>query len=633
MRIERTKTTFVRLPGLVKVVVASLVVAVAIALLSVMGRGDPHGLALADSRPEAVPPPDVASYVIDARYDPAAYVITATQTATYVNRTQDAIPDLVFHLYLNAFRNENTLWMREAGTTSRGYPFDPNYPGAITVDTIRLADGTDLTLEAVDPDETLARAALPNPVAPGEAVTVEMTYTALLPKVFARTGWADQGDFVMAGQWFPKFGVWQHGGWNAYPFHANSEFYADFGSYEVGLTLPQGWVVGTTGTASGDAVANADGTTTQHFAAEHVIDFAWGASPHFHVRTATVDGVRVEVFHYPDARAASRRAMRATVAALPHYEAWYGPYGGGLYPELTVILVPPGAGGAGGMEYPTLFTVGASVSPSNPGYSRFLEIETVHELAHQWFQSLVATNEAEEPWLDEGFAEYSSLRAFDVLYHGALWNVGRWAFSFLAIDRAEYVAAPDTTIAGTAWSFGDAYAIAAYAKPALSLTTLQRRVGDAAMVDFLGTYARRFAFSHPSADDLRGVMSETLGEETAAWFFDELVDSASTLDARAADPATTTFDPVREGQLCLPETVRVVEGGQVLEPVWPCGEPFPTALDAATSVDIDPDLVAILDLDLVNNGLSRRPDDAVWLGATVRMVQFLQVLFRGVSSW
>ncbi len=202
---------------------------------------------------DAQPPPDVASYVIDARYDPVAHVITGTQTATYVNRTQDAIPDLVFHLYLNAFRNEGTLWMQESGTSSRGFQFDANNPGSITVDAIQLADGTALTLESVDADQTLVRAVLPEPVAPGEDVTVEMTFTALFPKVFARTGWADGGDFVMAGQWFPKFGVWQDGAWNAYPFHANSEFYADFGSYEVGLTLPQGWVVGTVGTAVDDA--------------------------------------------------------------------------------------------------------------------------------------------------------------------------------------------------------------------------------------------------------------------------------------------------------------------------------------------------------------------------------------------
>ncbi len=630
VRTEGNRSTFARFLDLAKVFLALLVAGASVlALFSSAEAMGPYVEGLADAQP----PPDVASYVIDARYDPVAHVITGTQTATYVNLTQDAIPDLVFHLYLNAFRSENTLWMQESGSSARGFQFDPSYPGSITVDAIQLADGTALTLEGVDADETLARAILPEPVAPGGAVIVEMSFIAQLPKVFARTGWADGGDFVMAGQWFPKFGVWQDGAWNAYPFHANSEFYADFGSYDVGLTLPEGWVVGTTGTAVNETVANVDGTATRRFRAEHVIDFAWGASPHFRIRSETVDGVRVEVLHYADARVASRRVMRATVDTLPLYGDWYGTYGGGLYPELTVILVPSGAGGAGGMEYPSLFTVGATVTHSDPVYLRLLEVETVHELAHQWFQSLVATNEAEEPWLDEGFAEYSSLRAMDALYGGALSNWGRWTLSYLSIDRSEYVSAPDTTIAGTAWSFGNAYGIAAYAKPALSLTMLQRRVGDAAMVDFLGAYARRFAFTHPSADDLHGVMAETLGEETATWFFDELVNSRATLDARAADPGTGAFDPVREGQLCLPERVRVVEGQQVLEPVWPCGEAFPEALDAATSVVIDPDLVAVLDLDLVNNGLERRPDRAVWLGTVVRTMQLLQGLFRGIGTW
>ncbi len=97
-----------------------------------------------------------------------------------------------------------------------------------------------LSTAAVDVDETLVRADLSRPVAPGEALVVEMAFTAQLPKVFARTGWADGGEFVMAGQWFPKAGVWEQGAWNAHPFHANSEFYADFGAYDVALTLPEG---------------------------------------------------------------------------------------------------------------------------------------------------------------------------------------------------------------------------------------------------------------------------------------------------------------------------------------------------------------------------------------------------------
>ena len=307
-----------------------------------------------------VPPPDVASYAITAAYDPATHTLTGQQTAVYHNRTADPIPTLVFHLYLNAFRSAETLWMRESGMGMRGYGFDPDAPGWIRIDQITLVDGTVLTVKALDDDETLVEAALPQPVAPGASVTVDIAFTAQFPKVFARTGWADGGDFIFGGQWFPKFGVWENGAWNAYPFHANSEFYADFGRYDVALTLPQDWIVAATGTGAPSVVANADGTATHTFVAEHVIDFAWAASPQFREMTREVEGIAVRVVYYPRQRAMARRALEATADALPLYNAWFGTYGKGLYPHLTVVIVPPDAGGAGGMEYPTLFTVGAT---------------------------------------------------------------------------------------------------------------------------------------------------------------------------------------------------------------------------------------------------------------------------------
>ncbi len=574
-------------------------------------------------------PPDVASYAIEAEYGSAAHTIVATQTLTYTNRTDVAIPDLVLHLYMNAFRNVETLWMREAGPEHRGHGYDAGAPGWIRIDDIHLADGTLLDPVAIDVDETLVRAELPEPVAPGAALVVELAFTTQLPRVFARTGWADDGDFVMAGQWFPKAGVWEGGAWNAYPFHANSEFYADFGSYDVALTLPKGWVVGTTGAAVGKPQSQDDGTFTQRFAAEHVIDFAWAASPHFQTRSESVDGVRVEVLAYPEARSAARRVMRATVSALGIYGDWYGAYGGGLYPELTVILTPDDAGGAGGMEYPTLFTVGAISSAVAPACIRMLEAETVHELAHQWFQSVIATNEADAPWLDEGFADYSTSRAFDTLYEGALSTCGGWSLSYKATRRLEYVLFPDTPMTGAASDLGDAYVIATYSKPVLALTTLERRVGDAAMLEFLDAYTRRYAFAHPTEADLRAVMAETLGHETASWFFEELVVGQGRLDARVTDTENGALVLAREGELCVPVMVEVTAGGETRALSWPCDGLLDGSLEGATLVRIDPEQGVWFDLRLANNGLRRAPDGAAWLGFAVRAMRVLQMLFGG----
>ncbi len=581
-----------------------------------------------------VPPPDVASYTIAAAYDPEMYTLTGQQTAVYYNRTAAPIPTLVFHLYLNAFRSTETLWLSESGLSMRGYGFDPNAPGWMRIDHITLSDGPALIVTALDADETLVEVTLPQPVAPGNSVSVDIAFTAQFPKAFARTGWADNGDFIFGGQWFPKFGVWENGTWNAHPFRANNEFYADFGRYDVALTLPQGWIVAATGTGAPNVVANADGTATHTFVAEHVIDFAWTASPQFRELTRKVEGVAVRVVYYPRQRAMARRAMAATADALPLYNAWFGTYGKGLYPQLTVVIVPPDAGGAGGMEYPTLFTVGVMGS-TLPACVHLLEVETVHELGHQWFQSVVATNEAEEPWLDEGFADYATVRAMNALYDGALVDCLGWNFSYLAMHRLQYTMLANTTMAGAAWEFGSMqYGIATYSKPTLALITVERTVGETAMQRFLSAYFDRYAFAHPRAEDVRAVMEETLGAEVTTWFFEQLVNGNGILDMRvvAIDEQAALQ---REGDLCIPTTVRITRSGrQTPETIaWPCDQPTLAIDGAPRMIEIDPDDAIVLDQDLTNNQLRRAPDPATGIGLAVRWLRFWQDFLWGGAVW
>ncbi|RPJ42927.1 MAG: M1 family peptidase, partial [Chloroflexi bacterium] len=240
----------------------------------------PFPRSAAHGAPAAAEPQDIASYSIAVRLDPDQRLLDGQETITYRNTTQKPIPDLVFHLYLNAFKDTETIFMQEGGPQHRGNRFTPLENGWIDVDSLRLQDGTPLKLELQE-DGTLARAVLPQPVLPGQSVQVAVEFRAQLPKVFARTGWARdaQGDlFFMVGQWFPKLGVWTEAGWNAYPFHAMSEFFADFGRYDVQIRLPRGWQTAGTGLPTG-TVDNGDGTQTVTYEARNVIDFAWTASP------------------------------------------------------------------------------------------------------------------------------------------------------------------------------------------------------------------------------------------------------------------------------------------------------------------------------------------------------------------
>ena len=217
----------------------------------------------------------VASYQIQVDFDPQAKHLSGTEVIRYNNTTTQPIPELVFHLYLNAFRDSNSFFLMDTGGIHRSSRWTKEHPGWIVVQGIRQLDGTPLTFIEIE-DGTLGRASLPDPIAPGETGEFEVIFAAQLPRVISRTGFA--GDFFMVGQWFPKLGVWENGSWNAHPFHSNAEFYADFGVYEVEITLPAVYKTAGSGVLV-SRVDNADGSQTVSYRAEAVIDFAWAASP------------------------------------------------------------------------------------------------------------------------------------------------------------------------------------------------------------------------------------------------------------------------------------------------------------------------------------------------------------------
>jgi aminopeptidase N len=561
-------------------------------------------------------------------------MLMAHETVTYVNTTADPIPDLVFHLYLNAFRDRNSFFLRE-GYSHRGFGWDPDHPGWIEATTVRLADGTPLTLAEIE-DGTLARADLPAPVAPGETVEIELDFRAQLPRVFARTGYA--GDFFMIGQWFPKLGVWEDGAWNAYPFYANAEFYADFGTYDVTITLPMGYVTGGTGLPV-STMDNGDGTQTVRYRAEDVIDFAWTASPHFRQATRQVDGIEILYLYLPEHEWTVERTLDAAEAAVSYFGRWYGPY---PYARLTVVDAPDDGPGVGGMEYPTLVTastmnmLGLGQSAVLGEMERTLEAVVIHEIGHQWWQSLVAFNEAEEPWLDEGFTDYSALRVLEAVYgtDTSLLDAGSLRMGYLDNLRIAYLFTPRLPMYGRAWDFDGMmdYAVATYAKPVLSLRTLERVLGDEVMLDVMSTFFHRYQYAHSTTEDFRAVAEQVSGQDLS-WFFDGLVygDGVLNYTVSAVDEHSVTV--ARQGDAValtiVPTEVLVTfsDGSTVLEP-WDGVEAEVTFTypdrPPVRSAEVDPERKVVVDLRWSDNGLSRRLEVSPWLAVVTRMLYRLQ---------
>jgi hypothetical protein len=531
----------------------------------------------------------VVQYQIRVSLDPAKRQLTGKQTLTWRNpSTVDSVSELQFHLYLNAFKNTKSTFMKESGGQLRGDEMGKDSWGWIDIATIKTAAGADLkpTLAFIQPDDgnkddqTVAKVVLPEPVPPGGSVTLDIAFMSKLPQVFARTGYRD--DFYLVGQWFPKIGVYEPagmrgretGGWNCHQFHASSEFYADYGAYTVEITAPSNYIIGATGERKHEHTNN-NGTTTYTYEQADIHDFAWTADPDYVVvkatfsatqdvtpaeyeRTAALLGrsvdevklsdVEITVLLQPAHRPQAQRHIDAAKAGLKWFGLWYGRY---PYKTLTVVDPAPGASGAGGMEYPTFITAGSAWMFNYWPFDKIRAVEevTVHEFGHQFWYALVGSNEFEEAWLDEGFNTWSTGKAMV-----ATFGPEKTIMEFLGItmgDQDMLRASNDpgaryNRILANSWEYTptNSYSFYSYMKPALVLNTLEGYLGEQAMARLMRTYHERWRFKHPRSEDFFALVNEMTGQDYG-WYFDQVVRGTDTVDY---DIGSATTRPTRRAR-------------------------------------------------------------------------------------
>jgi hypothetical protein len=697
--------------------------AVSLALLALAAASRSRGDALpARARP-------VADYDMRVRLDPDAKTLDGRQRIVWRNPAPEPVGELWFHLYLNAFLNSKSTFSVESGGQVRGDSMPEDGWGWVEVTSIRRADGVDLapgaTFEHPDDDNsddrTVWRVPLPRPVPPGGEIALDVAFQAQLPRVFARTGYFR--DYFLVGQWFPKLAVYEPagthgratGGWNCHQFHASSEFYADFGRYRVEITLPRRFVVGATGRRTA-RLENPDGTSTHVFEQDDVIDFAWAASPRFlevqfcfsgetdvapqeyaeaarllgrgldEVRLSDVD---VTVLLQPEHAAQAERHVAAAKAAIKWFGLAYGRY---PYPSLTIVDPSFGGISSGGMEYPTFITAGTLALFNRWPFDRVLLPEEViiHEFGHQYWQSLVASNEFEEAWLDEGFDSYSTRKVMDRVYGPWLVDVLGLRIGGLESSRAgNTVDRMFDRIRTPAWRFSPGnYGFNSYSRTELTLRTLEALVGRQAMARVMRTYHERWRLGHPTGDDFYAVVAEVTGRDWRG-FFDQTVEKAGILDDEVASvrservrepsgvfgrgkarttvtakearkkederdaaggrPWITTVLVRRRGAVALPTTLRLdyeggppqtialgargIEGGQAEaagDPAQPWLGPWKkielVGPHRLVSATLDPDDRLVLDVDRLNNSRRVEPDTRAAAHWGARWVFWLQQL-------
>jgi hypothetical protein len=505
--------------------------------------------------------PRSANYTIDARLDDAEHAIEGRLELEWRNTSEATVERLPFHLYWNAFRNNLSASARGEGHRAARFASDRGFgytqPTRVVLEGEPDADLTP-TLRYLPPaghpdDRSVAEVRTPAPIGPGETIRLSIEWTSRIPYgAPGRAGWVH--DYFFVAQWFPKIGVLRPDGtWSAHAFHPTTEFFSDYGVYDVRLTLPGRYVVGATGRER-SSVANGDGTRTVRFVEEDVHDFAWTACPRFVERRARFDEagypvVDIRLLLMPEHLDLAQRYLDAAALALLAYGTWTAPY---PYPQLTVVD-PAWGSASGGMEYPTLLTGGGHLW-CPPGLHS-PESVTVHEVGHQFLYGLVGTDEFEEAWLDEGINNYLEDRAvflaygprrFARRYFGGTDYRGRprgipvlapGVFEGAGDDHRERVRrhGREDPMARKAFEYRspDSYLVNSYHKPALVLHTLENLVGAPTMDRILRTWSRRHRFAHPTTADLVATVNEVTGADWG-WFFEETFFSRGLCDYAAS---------------------------------------------------------------------------------------------------
>jgi len=500
----------------------------------------------------------IANYDMNVKLDPVMKTVSGEETLFWKNTSNDKINNLEFHLYLNAFKNTNSTFIKESGGQLRGDKFNTQSKlnwGWENILSMKVKDGEDLTnkIKFIHPDDdnaddqTVISVPLEKPVLPGKEITLNIKFISKLPKVFARSGFSD--NFFMVGQWFPKIGVYEKAGeryavkgqWNCHQYHANSEFYADFGVYNVHITVPENFVVGAVGILQSEKENN-DSTKTLFYHAEDVIDFAWTASPLFKVVNAEWRHVKIRVLLQPQHLEQADRHINSVSDALEYFTKYLGDY---PYPNLTIVDPPFRAFGAAGMEYPTLFTAGCLWGI--PRGVNFTENVVIHEFGHNYFMGMLATNEFEEAWMDEGFNTYYETRIMDHYYgkNKSFFNLFGFHFGDFEQQRETYAGMSDPNIYPAyqnSWDFKDGgYGSITYSKTATWMKTLQGLVGDEVMNEIMKTYFERWKFKHPCGSDFINIVNEVVKKrlgnkfgDNMDWFFDEVLYGTDVCDYKLA---------------------------------------------------------------------------------------------------
>jgi len=535
-------------------------------------------------------------YKIDVTLDDINHTISGLEVFTYKNNSSTTLNEMWIHIWPNAYKNNETEFAKQqlrigatkfqfASEKSRGF-----------IDSLSFSVDGQAVSHSYHPEHSdICKIVLPKPLAPGQTITVASPFRVKIPSsAFSRLGHNDQQ--YQLCQWYPKPAVFDKNGWHPMPYLSQGEFYSEFGSYEVSITLPENYVVASSGELQSnpreealiadniaqtielqkDGFAKSDSFPpssprfkTVVYTLENAHDFAWFADKRYHITKSSVKlpktGREVQTYAYFTNKDASKWKDAVTYVndAVFYYSEWLGEY------PYSVCKAVDGALTAGaGMEYPTITIISAE------GDSKALDNVTTHEVGHNWFYGILASNERENPWMDEGMNSFYETRYMEQKYpnHTFMGNLSKGpiakvlhlkvfrpedlrntSYTFFARrnrDQALNLTSDDYTTLN--------YGAMVYQKTASVFAYLEAWLGRKRFDEMMQAYYEAWKFKHPQPEDFKKHVQAYTGQELN-WFFEGLLESRKRVDysiQKVSKPGVASYVKVKNvGQIDAPVSV------------------------------------------------------------------------------
>ena len=460
-------------------------------------------------------------YEMDIVVDVSDFTYDGNQSIIYTNNSNDTIKKVYYHLFFNAFKPNSQMDVRsrtirdpDRRVGSRIVALEEKDYGDISVSALKQ-DGKDVSYEL---NETLLLARLNKPLLPGKKTKLSMVFTAQIPLQIRRSGKLNkEGVDMTMTQWFPKLAEYDSEGWHPNPY-IGREFHGVWGNYSVNITIDKDYVVGGTGYLQNaneighgytekEPKENGSKKNTWKFYAPNVHDFAWAADPDYvHDIKKSESGVDLHFFYKPTVNVGDwKKLQEDSVLLMKYFEEAIGPY---PWKQYSIIQ-----GGDGGMEYAMCTMITGERS-----YTSLLGV-TAHEMAHAWFQHLMATNESKHAWMDEGFTEYITSLSENYVNNKNPEFPHKSSYDrYYLLAKSGFEQAQ--TIHSDRYDYNFAYGASAYSKGSVFLSQLGYIIGKENLNKTIRRYYEEFRFKHPTPNDFKRV-AEKVSDLELEWYLNE----------------------------------------------------------------------------------------------------------------